>query len=329
MDDEKSSKVAELNKFGDVGQVSAILVAACYISGFVIVNAHLGKYGVRDYAAFTTDYLVAGSLFAVILGIFGFLIGKRVSEVDEFFEIRKKKYSDLGALGFGWELICVIDVMASLAMLLEIAAILVSMLLFSYYNQKLYLLLGIAVCLIAFLNFVSTSVAETKRNKWSYLLQVVSEVLIVVVFALLMDGMLESVFFFFLLMVVVASIYSDNSSSIPNKHRTSLAIYTGIFVLVILSGSFSYHFYDKIRNSIGGGKPQHIQLLVDSKEVPMLLLERLNIKNDISSELLLVAQSDREIFLLPVNSSNENIQSIRIDRDLVKAIFTQPDQKAK
>ena len=61
-----------------IPQAASALLATVYLSGFLVLNAHLGKYGVFAFDLASFRYLIAGTLFLAFLVVWYLFPGKEV-----------------------------------------------------------------------------------------------------------------------------------------------------------------------------------------------------------------------------------------------------------
>ena len=66
---EEGSFTKLLEQLGEAGKVAALLATLCYVLGFVVVNARLGRLGIYEFALLEGRYLAAGLLYMVVGGV--------------------------------------------------------------------------------------------------------------------------------------------------------------------------------------------------------------------------------------------------------------------
>lgn len=320
------SNVAEKNTFknwlGESGQVMAIGIAVCYISGFIIVNSYLGKYGIKDYDAFRTEYLVAGFLFFILIGLWFFFVGRNIIKLDGHSEKNIKLYNSLGGTSNRWNFMGFITPMIDLIASYVFLVVLTAIIFLSYKNNLIYSLFGGAAAIHFFVYAVQTSKASESITKWFYLLITIADLVVISLFLYLMDKLLIEVAGFFLIMTFAMFQFADIKKYIHSSIKYLVSVYLVVMVIVIGSGViFGTGLYEEIKSSLGGAKPPIVKIVVKDDDLPEALIKQLEIISGVSSSFKLLAQSDKELYLLPQNEK-EHV-TLRISRDLVKAVISQ------
>lgn len=310
---------------GESGQIMALGMASCYISGFLIVNSYLGKYGLKDYDAFRTEYLVAGVLFFILIGFWYFFVGRKLPKLDTFSSEFIKRYESLGGTGKYWRFIGFITPGIDLAQSFVMLVVLTAIIFFSYQNQLIYTLFGISVFVGFWAYSVESSKASESVTKWFYLLLLIADLAVVLMFILLMDELLIVLSGFFIVLTFGMIMNIDIERYVKDsalKHTVS--IYLLVTVLIIGSGvAFGINLYENVKASLGGAKPPIVRVVV-GEDIPAALARELEIVGGISTTFKLLAQSDKELYLLP-QSGNNHI-TIRVSRDLIKAVVSQNEK---
>ncbi len=75
---QNSQALVSLLRTDSLGKVSAVFFGILYLCGFLTLNSHLYKYGVVELGIASTEYLVAGAVFALYLTVYGIFAGRSI-----------------------------------------------------------------------------------------------------------------------------------------------------------------------------------------------------------------------------------------------------------
>jgi hypothetical protein len=302
----------------DIAQSLAGLLALAYVSGFIVVTAHLGRFGLKDYDAFRVQYLVAGSIVWVVIGLFAYFVGRHVLRLDDDTNECRKLFESLGCNGAGWTAWAFFYTMVELGYFLAVCTLIIGSLLFSLPNTSTIL---VAVAIVSgqqWINLVMTSAASRHLTKWSFVWFGIFFGTSFVGFFIVADGPYRELLISLCFLAFLLNAYQSQLSHAKNPLLVK-AYFVGFSVLFI-SGAFGTHFYDRVRPSIGGGAPQTVRLIVDETKVPLELRNQLGVVGSTSKSVDLLAETDTEILVGQAMDNNRYHEMFRIKRELFIAI---------
>lgn len=329
---ETESKPAENNvtaarpfllSIGDISQLTATTLAICYVSGFIIVMAYLGSFGIKDYEAFRTQYIISGGTLLLIGGLYYYFVGNHILTIDDETETSKKIFAAHGAKGRFWDFCAFTFPVWRLGYFIAATSLIGSSLLFDITSTLLVPLIVPMVAGFFWIESVLTSKASESIGKLFWLLTEVFYLLVFLAFYHLADGLILDFTNFILVATGIGFAYANAVHSIEPAHVKKVSAYFFVFAIVALSGIFGRYFYGHIKPSIGGGEPIQVKVVVD-EETPNVLQKELNVSDSLSSTVNLIAQTDSELFLgFPSNESTQGYKTvIKIDKELVKAVIS-------
>lgn len=317
-----TSPLAKL-AFQDFAQTLAGLLAVAYISGFVVVTAHLGRFGLKDYDAFRVQYLVAGAIVWVTIGLFAYFVGRHVFRIDSDTEEYRKLFESVGGKGAGWAAWAFFYTAGELAYFLVVCTLVTGSLLFSLPNTNT---IFVAVAIVfgqQLVDMVLTSAASRHLTQWSFVWIGVFFVTALAGFLFVVEGPYRELFFSFCLLAAGLNAYVYQRSHTSRPHLVK-AYFLG-FGLLVVSGAFGAHFYDRVRPSIGGGAPQVVRLIVDETKMPLELRSSLGVVGNTSKPIDLLAETATEVLVGEAPDHDRYKKMFRIKRDLVIAMsFADP-----
>jgi hypothetical protein len=321
----ETTEASSSNSFitiGNTSQIIAIALALVYFCGFVVVTAYLGSLGIKDYEAFRTQYIISGATMLLIMGLFYYFVGRHIRTLDDDANEVRKVLLDIGAQGKFWDLYAIFFTMIELAFFIVIATFSSTAILFTVKSTPVYSMIIPMVFGFFIIDSTLTSKAKESVGKLFYILIGIYYLASCIAFFYLIDGVELQFLYFILGGTTFLMIFHDRNKIVRNKKAYS--IYMVVFVLITFSGIFGRYFYGHARAAIGGGEPEYVQVVIDESNVPKTLQKELNISDSLSTKLVLIAQTDTEIYLgFPLNDETQGYKTIiRIDRKLIKAIIS-------
>jgi hypothetical protein len=308
----------------DTSQIIAIGIAISYICGFIQVTSYLGAFGIKEYDALRTQYIVSGATFLLILGIYYFFVGRHIPTLDEDTNKYQDIFLTLGAKGKFWDFCGFTFALWELGFLIVVATIVGSSLLFTITISRTIVLLGPMLAGYILFDIILTSKAAESVGKSFWLLLEVFYIAVFVAFYYLADGIqfefLQAVLIFTGCgFIALHSAKAVNSS----KSKKIYLVYIAAFGLVASSGAFGRYFYGHVRASIGGGEPEQVRVVINDTDTPQSLQKELKVSDSISSKVNLIAQTDTEIFLgFPFSDQVQGYKTvIKLNKELVKAVI--------
>ena len=303
----------------DIGQTFALSVAAAYICGFIVVTAYLGRFGLREYAAFRMQYLIAGTMIFLLVGLFGYFVARNMGPGNSDVEQYTKFFMPVGGDTLKWSFLAVLFLFLQTAYNVVLCSVISAALLFPLPNRETLLLIIAIAGGGAFINFVMTSSARNHVSPRVFVYIGSFMALAVIAFLLMADGpYLELAYFYFVALAYLISYrYHQRSTTEPK----ALAFYFSIVSIVVFSGIFGTFFYEHVRPSIGGGAPVTVRILIDEQRAPPELARVLRLHDGSLAPVDLLAETDTELLIGTANSSGRYDELLRVKRELVKAIL--------
>jgi len=319
------------NKFenlslSDFAQILTGALTLVYISGFIVVTAHLGRFGLKDYDAFRLQYLVAGAIVWVTIGLFTYFVGRHVSRLDEDADEYRQWLESMGGKGNAWAAWALFLNISELAQLLVVCTLVTGSILFPLPNVETITVAVAMFCGQQLIDMALTSRAKKHISKLFMVLLGLYFSTTVCGFLAFVEGSYRDLFFAFCFLAGGASVYQHQ-----RLHARSPKLVTAYFVgfgLLVVSGSFGAHFYDRVRPSIGGGSPQTVTLFLDEAKVPIALKNELNVQGSISLSADVLAETATEVLVGLKKDHEQYAKMVRIKRELIVAMsFLDPRVK--
>lgn len=318
--EQPTSAISPLASFTlqDFAQVLAGVLALAYLSGFIVVTAHLGRFGLKDYDAFRVQYLVAGAIIWVIIGLFAYLVGRHVFRIDEDTEKYRKLFESFGGNGAGWAIWAFFFTASELAYFIVICTLVAGSLLFSLPSTNTIFLVGAIAFGQQLVDMALTSPASRHLTQWSFVLIGVFFATALAGFLFAVEGAYLELFIWFCM--ISAGLYAYHDQRLHSRNPKLIRAYFFGFGLLFVSGVFGEHFYDRVRPSIGGGAPQVVRLIVDEAKMPVELKRSLGVVGDTSTSVYLLSETATEILVGEYPNDGRYKKMFRIKRDLVSAM---------
>ncbi len=303
----------------DLGQTFALSVAVAYICGFIVVTAYLGKFGLREYAAFRMQYLIAGATVFLLAGLFFYFVARNIGPDNTDVEQYTTFFMPVGGDTLKWSFLALLFIFVEIAFNVILCSVLSAAFLFPLPNRATVLLLIAIVSGGALIHFVMTSDARNHASPRSFVYIGTFMALAVIAFLLLVDGpYVELAYFYFAAFAFLNSYrYQQRSTTEPK----ALAFYFSIASIVAFSGLFGAFFYGHVRPDIGGGAPVTVRILIDEQRTTPELARVLQLRDGSLASVDLLAETDTELVIGIANSSGRYDELLRVKRDLVKAIL--------
>lgn len=312
--------------FRDLGQALALTVSAAYFCGFIVVTAHLGRFGLREYDPFRTQYLVAGAIVFVLVGVFAYFVWNLLTRLDTNTAEYEKLFERLGGAGRGWAIWAFVYASIEVAYFVVVCTIVAASLLFPL-PQKSVLFLVLAIVAGKFLiDMILTSAASEHLSPWSFVWIGIFMGAAVVGFLLLTEGPYYDFSFLFFVSVAVVIGYQRQKRLAPDPK--AVTAYFVVFSLIAFSAAFGASFYGRVRTSVGGGAPVTVRLVMSEQSLPAELSRALGITASVSAPVDLLAETTTEFVLGRGAIANRYEQIVRVKRDIVTALVL-PDPRSQ
>jgi hypothetical protein len=299
----------------DLGQFLALALVVLYFCGFLIVNAYNGKFGVRDYDAFRTQYVVAGLIELALIGLFAFVgrwsTQKRDAETKEYAESLRTQ----GRSAFVSYFVAISASLADQIWRIVVCVFIASPILFSTPTDDSWGMGATNVALLVFQHYADKAFS----SKLSY------EVPVMLAKATLIGAFVwfarvPSIFlfgFFLTLWALLGFAYQFDPNA-PN--RLAYRVGATIFSLVILSTTLGAYSYGHIHAQVGGGAPVPVRLVLADQSASEELNRVVDIHAGVSDRLLLIAETTGELVLARTEKNGAYSGIVRVKHDSVRAI---------
>lgn len=286
---QNGSSVPELSAFRETAEtitrLGFVLVVGCYIAGLIILNLHLGQYGVTELGFLQIKYVMVGALWAVLVGSTYFAFYYTVWNV----KARYREWQEGGRrVGRGVLLVLlVITAPASVT-----------------YG-------------LPFLSDNELIVWPTKN-----LLQTLSVLGLLGVSAVTVEVLIQDVRG--ALSRLPSAEVSRNADSVANRAAAYMPFYR-ILGLITLLGAYATWAFPKFLPALGGGKLQKVESLAKGDQINSFLSLGLNVspKDRKVGPLELIFESTDSLTVEPPKIANPDgrIKVIRIKKDLIDAVI--------
>jgi hypothetical protein len=294
------------------------LLGFAYLFGFLIVNAHLAKYGIVETNPVRAQFLAAGGIFIALTAAVWTTVLRDMVRGDEATTAR---YENLVARGIPADAARRLARFGSFAEpLLGIAG--TQVLAASYLLSKVDLKELLFVSFLVLLLPVGMASMLARREEPPARRIVWGAVAIVgtiaYLTAVIVLGSNEERFLLLsLLLPALGGVpYRQWWAPIEATHERVLA--WAAMSLILSAGLFGSTVYGAVRPAIGGGRPETVMLILKHEASPQLQV-LLSIEKGISAPVRLIVQSDSEL-AVHVGESDAAEKTIRIARSEVSAI---------
>jgi len=284
-----------------------------YVLGYIAVNTYFSQYGVANKGLLNANYLPAGVILILILALFVLLVATRIYRLDEMGRaIAGAKPS--WASEFVWWIIILIWLFSSIVF--SIAATTVLVMITFLRESTSWLLTPLVIYL--FIDFQLQFFRVYRRFPTSGLL--VSMVAYVATVWLAASHAHDTTFPFLfwslcgLTMSTVVLMEADKMSK-GSKISRVIAGFSALFAIAIFFGE---KVYVKIPQTLGGGKPTIVQLLI-SPQNASTARGLLNLQSLLSEDVELLGEDADELILL-TKSSDGTEHPFRLSKKLVDGI---------
>jgi len=306
--------------FKNMGQTFAVIVSSIYISGFIVVTAYLGSYGLRDYEAFRIQYLIAGIILWLYFGAFVYFLGKKIHNLgsnEHSFHNLFKQYGYTGASWELWALILSLIELVYYSIMCSIVAI--SIMLENIFTVEFRMYLAAFMLGQTILFNIHHSSVRDKISKASFVLLGIYWTVAVVGYFIVSERTSIWIAGIYIILMAIVSLAVLEYKQHKN---ISIAIYMFIWALVSISGMFGSHCYSNIRPSLGGGASIEVSLVLNGKQtIPQELVKVLGLKNHTSTRVNLLAETNNELLIGVDKMFDKYKEIIRIKKEIIQAII--------
>jgi hypothetical protein len=243
---------------GDTSHLVAIATVALYAIGFVVTNAYLAKWDAATFDLASANYIAAGLLFACFVGIFWFVVWRRLEACSHDIAGFRESLASISSHGFWWHF-------ASAYVRTEIlfsffAAATWTASLFLVRNETLSKFSGVLL-LLYILDF-EILIRNGGYSRWpraSLLVSFGAYVSVIVFVAVwVRDTSLYSTLVLYVGVAYVGTVIVDIKARL--KASKAFTVFWAITFVTMVAASFGHSVYGHIESSIGGGQPRAVDL---------------------------------------------------------------------
>lgn len=318
---QSTTRLLQNLSFQDVGQALVLVVFSAYVYGFIIVTAHLGRFGVQEYEIFRMQYLIAGGMFWILVGIFVFFMGRHMTTLDEDTAKYKKLFERMGSTGRGWTIWAFVLTFIEVVCFVVVGTVIAALILLPPPKKSINPLLIMAMIIGKFLiDFILTSAASERLSARFYVWTGSYMAAVIAGFLLLADALYYELFLIFSLMSMGLLYYMTILHHRVSKVFTAFIVILG---LIGFSGQFGIRLYGHVKRSVGGGAPITVRLILSEQGSPTELGRTLNARDGISAPVDLLGETSAELLVGYGATSDRYEQLLRVKRDKITGlIFT-------
>ena len=249
-------------------QTVSVILAGVYLAGFLVLNAHLGKWGLYDFDLANSRHLIAGWLFVGFLVSWYLFAGRAIILLKKRLDDEITFAKEHGLSSF-WHALVYLNSWIKLGFLTCLSAAFFSSIFLGSTESRSVFAYLLGLFLIAYLwDILNFDLRFPRANQ---ALEFVSKAGMILVFFITIRPIVSPTMFVFLqfaLMSIYANLVLDSFErfKITTDHVTYSIIFTFVFILVF-STSFGKFHYGDISSALGGGQPQPVEILIDDEAV--------------------------------------------------------------
>ena len=249
-------------------QAASIILAGVYLAGFLVLNAHLGKWGFYDFDLANSRHLIAGGLFVGFLVFWYLFAGRAIILMPKWLrgDLAFAKEHGLSPI---WNFVAFVNSLVKVWFLTCLSATFFSFVILG--RAELYPVYAYLVVLFLiaypwdFLNY------DVRFPRASQVFEFVSKAMMISIFFITIDSVASptmTVFLHFAVMSVFANLVLDSYErfKLTIDHVTYSIIYSFVFILMF-SVSFGKFHYGEISSALGGGQLQPVEIMIDDQTV--------------------------------------------------------------
>lgn len=308
----------------------ALFVAALYVCGFLVLNAHLAKHGIADYEFVDARYFLAGASFAFLLVCFYLFAGRAVLHMPRWLQEDINHYQKLG-LPSQWAVVVFFHSLVSLTFGCCLSAAFFSLTAFGDVETAFFYA-ALAGAFFVLYTFDITNL-DIRFPRTHLVVSLVVKALAVVSFFANRDtGMLMAIFSMYIGLVFFINLALDSLTrhGVTRDRVTFSAIYA---VLIVLITSLVYGgvAFGNVSAKIGGARQQTVVAALSNETLE-------SIPKDLTSsqghELVgnLIHQTERFIYIevsgKTVRLRSEDIVALIVSPEITKAFWAEYVKKA-
>lgn len=311
----QTSPFASLNLAASA-QYLGVSAAALYGLGFIVVNAYLSQFAATNRKLFDVEYIPAGILFVVLVGLY-FAFMKLFLFEGEAIVTNVLKSGGATQLDRFWNIASGLFYFSGALFWLIFLALFISV---SFFDEHVTAVFGQIATLMALSNAMFLQGLFDKHPRfrlwWFFAMQTGG----IAIFSLERKNVPASTMslFWALLVITWASLFFIGIEQKVNR-KIGPHIITLLVILAGLAMAFGRHMYEKVPMALGGGKPVAVRLLVAPEAVPTVQ-QVLKLNVQLSDEVLLVTENQDEILVLAKREDGSQ-QPLRLSRRLFNGVI--------
>ncbi len=237
----------------------AVTVAGFYLSGFLVLNAHLAKYGLTDFDFIRGRYLLAAANFAIFVICF-YLFAGRAIVLGQNWLVKDLQYINRQGSNRFWSLAVVIHSYVRLVFFVCLSsATYTSLALWQVETTLFYAMLSAAFLFSYTIDITNLDVRFYKINE---IVQIGVKLSAILVFFFTPNSPnMKSVFLLYFVIVVYVNFVIDGFQR--RKIDADRIIFSSIHCVVALltiALMFGATFFGSVSSKLGGGRMQEVSL---------------------------------------------------------------------
>jgi hypothetical protein len=301
-------------------QAWVLAVTLFYLSGFLVLNAHLAGFAIAELAIVSTRYVLAASNFAAFLLFYIIFALRPVLFIHEFITATGQRVSTTGRRTWLWAAVVAARSVAHPLFLHCFAASF-----YSYVAMGQARTGGMYFALLSIVFGVSymieTSGLATRFPRATELVDLIADLTGVAVFFASIGSPTTTVFWQYLGLSLYLN-FSLDMMSRRNPGWSAYAFFLANTVVSVLTMAIAFgaQLFDKVTQNVGGGAPFDVEVsLADQARVPLF---GASAKTESPFKAKLIYQTEQYLFLSHLD------RTLRIRNDDVTLLSISPQKKA-
>ena len=304
-----------------IPQLISVFIAGLYITGFLVLNSHLGNSGIYEFDLANSRYLIAGAIFYFFIASWAILAGRAVIYAKKWLDEDIESATKRGISPI-WHLLIVINAFARLTFLLCLSSVLFTQVLVENPVPKLILYM----MLLFLVSYTWSRFNLNVRFPRAQLLFVLTTNIVgTIVFFTTVNILSVTMFVFFHFILISWYINLICESYEDRVITTGKLIYDLFFVVIFIllnSALFGKFYYEHIKLSFGGGQPQAVEIMASDMSV-VLGLKEMGIDLKRPFKAILIHKNKDEYFI------DIEGQTIQLDRSAITGFKILPAKDTK
>ena len=277
------------------GSLWVAFIAVFYLCGFLVLNAHLAKFGISEFEMVGGRYLLAGANFAFFLVCYYLFAGRAVMHVQRWLSEDLQLINE-ATRSAPWSLVVFLHSFVRLTFFCCLsAAIFTSVALWQIETRWFYGFLAVAFIISYTVDVTNLDIRFRRANE---LLQIAIELgAIYAFFSSPNSPNLIGVFGIYAGITVYINLVLDNFQRRKvDLDRVQFAVVHSLLVLLTTALGFGATYFGQIASKLGGGRPQEVTIAI-SHEAKGALPRSVLVDGERSVRGRSVYQTERYMFL--------------------------------